>query len=84
MIFFGESIINVKSNHSTSSSSIQASAGFSLIEILLVMAIISGLASAAFLISNNIQRDASDTKLMQDVVLVNQAIAVYRASEGTL
>lgn len=60
------------------------SLGFTLVETLIVIAIISVMASAAYLVSTNVQKNTTATKLMQDVASVNRALAVYQASGGSL
>ena len=74
-------------NNPSSHSSLQRlrhSAGYTLVEVVLVVAIISVLSASAFLVVTNTRRSTTNTKLARDVATVNQAIQMYRTSGGTL
>jgi prepilin-type N-terminal cleavage/methylation domain-containing protein len=58
--------------------------GFTLIEVLIAVGVISLLASAGFSTVANVRDSASENKLGQDVATLNNAVMMYKASGGTL
>ena len=60
------------------------SRGFTLVEILLGMAVISVLSSVGYFTVTNIQEGAKENKLGSDVVSMNAAVTSYVANGGSL
>jgi len=60
------------------------SRGFTLVEILLGIAVISILSSVGYFTVTNIQEGARETKLQSDVTAMNAAVKSYVASGGSL
>lgn len=58
-------------------------AAFTLIEILMVAAILSTVTAGAVFTLGNIRRAADNTKLQRDVIVVNNAIRLYMMNGGT-
>lgn len=63
---------------------IPAKAGFSLVEILLIVAAVGVLAGVAYQSVTGVKESSADAKLLSDVRVLNSAIDSYRASGGSL
>jgi prepilin-type N-terminal cleavage/methylation domain-containing protein len=59
-------------------------AGYSLVEVIVVVALISAASAGAFFVISGVTKDSADTKLLRDVATINRAIGVYQASGGNL
>lgn len=57
--------------------------GFSLVEVLMVVAVMSTVTAGAIFTLVNINQAAQNTKLQRDVMVVNNAIRIYLMSGGT-
>lgn len=57
---------------------------FTLVEILIILGVISILAGTSVVVVNQVRESSRVTKLESDVVTINAAIQVYKASGGTL
>lgn len=64
------------------SAKIRKNAAFTLIEVMLVVAVISILGGLAYFTLNNVRESSRNTKLMRDVATVNNALRLYKASGG--
>lgn len=58
--------------------------GFTLIEVLLVVAVIAILSGVGVAVVNNVAEGSRVTKLESDVAVVNSAVQVFRASGGAI
>ena len=59
-------------------------AGFSLVEMLVFVAIISCVAAAAFMLVSNLHDTAASVKFQRNVASLNQAIRSYQVNGGTI
>ena len=57
--------------------------GFSLVEALMVVAVLSTLTAGAVFTISNVTRAAENTKLQRDVTVINNAIRTYMVNGGT-
>ena len=57
--------------------------GYTLLEVMIVVAMMSVMAGSVLLVLSNVQQTATDTKLMHDVATINRATQVYRISGGS-
>ena len=83
MILYAKSIIIVKNslNNLFRKSLV---AGYTLVEVLVVVGLISVASAGAYLVVSGVNKDTADTKLQRDVATINRAIGVYQASGGSL
>jgi type II secretory pathway pseudopilin PulG len=58
-------------------------AAFSLVEMLMVVAVMSSIAAGAIFTLGSVNKAAESTKLQRDVQVVNSAIRAYRLNGGT-
>lgn len=58
-------------------------AGFSLLEVLMVVAVMSTIVAGAVFTVGNVTKAAENTKLQRDVTVINSAIRTYLLSGGT-
>lgn len=86
MIKFAIFIIIVKAAHSKlyHARLCGSRLGYTLLEVMLSVAMMSVMAGSVLLVVNNVQQAASETKLMRDVATLNRAIQTYRISGGSL
>lgn len=57
--------------------------GYSLIEILMVVAVLSSVAAGAVVTVSNVTQATENTKLRRDVAVINRAIRLYMVNGGT-
>ena len=58
--------------------------GFTLVEVLVVITVISVLASAGYYTASSVQQTVRENKLESDVVALNSAVQIYEATGGDL
>lgn len=72
----------MKSAHSSNGRS--ESAGFSLIELVIVLGVLGVLGAGAVLAVGHVRQAAEDTKVQSDVVVLNSAVRAYLTNGGWL
>jgi prepilin-type N-terminal cleavage/methylation domain-containing protein len=58
--------------------------GYTLVEVMMVLSIISLLAGVGYLVATNVRENTASTKLARDVAVVNQALTVFKVSGGSM
>lgn len=84
MIFFITPRTSVKKSSPNPSRKSPLQRGYSLIEILLVVAAISTVTAIGVFSLTNAREDTVNMKLQHDVAAINQAITIYRAHNGVV
>lgn len=62
----------------------QRSGGFSLVELLLIIAVVGTITSVSYVSISNSRSSAEQIKLESDVSSINQSVQLYRANGGSL
>ncbi len=83
MVFFANSIKIVK-NYVPSIWQAGRRAGYTLVEVLVVVGLIAAVSAAAYVGLTNVAKNTTETKLMQDVATINRAAGIFQASGGGL
>ncbi|HEX2748305.1 MAG TPA: type II secretion system protein, partial [Verrucomicrobiales bacterium] len=62
---------------------IRSAPAYSLVEVMMVLAVFSTVAAGGIMTITNVTRAAENTKLQRDVAVINRAIRVYLVNGGT-
>lgn len=73
----------MKSSYSQKGTVLSSSKGFTLVEMLIVIAIIAVLASVALVSVSGVRKSARDTKRVSDISKLQQQLEVYYSQNGS-